>query len=177
MVKVFVEVSKGSNLKYEHDKDTGLCILDRVLHNSQVFPYNYGYIPNTLSPDGDPLDVIVHCNYALHPGCMVEVKVVGVIKAVDESGEDDKILTVPVDKCDPYSKHINDITDINDVDIARMKDFLAKYKDGEPGKFMNVGEVMNREAAMKIIKECYKAVTDKRLGDAGIEIESTEDSL
>ena len=88
---VFIS-GKGSNLKYEHDKETGVLILDRILHNTNTFPYNYGYIPNTLSPDGDPVDIIVICDYKLLPGCVTNVKIIGGIETLDEKGKDDKII-------------------------------------------------------------------------------------
>ena len=156
-MQVYIEVSKGSNLKYEHDKISGMCVLDRVLHNTHSFPYNYGYIPDTLSPDGDPLDVIVTCPYALFPGTMVKVKVLGAIKAIDEAGEDDKIIAVPIDKCDPRSKHFNDITDINETELDEIKYFLKRYKDGEKNKFMDIGDVVGKEKADEIIKESFLA--------------------
>lgn len=83
-MKVFIEISKGSNLKYEHDKETGKLVLDRILHNTNTFPYNYGYIPNTLSPDGDPLDIIILCDYSIHPGCYADCKIIGGIETDDE---------------------------------------------------------------------------------------------
>ena len=156
-MQVYIEVSKGSNLKYEHDKISGMCVLDRVLHNTQCFPYNYGYIPDTLSPDGDPLDVIVKCPYALFPGTMVKVKVIGAIKAIDEAGEDDKIIAVPIDKCDPRSKHFNNINDITETELDEIKYFLKRYKDGEKGKFMDIGDVVGKEKANEIIKESFMA--------------------
>lgn len=162
-MQVYIEVSKGSNLKYEHDKNSGMCVLDRVLHNTQCFPYNYGYLPDSLSPDGDPLDVIVYCPYSLFPGTMVKIKVLGVIKAIDEAGEDDKIFAVPIDKCDPLSKHYNDISDINETDLDNIKYFLRRYKDGEKGKFMDIGDVLGKEDAMKVISDAYDAFKNTKL--------------
>ena len=93
-VKAFIEISKGSNLKYEFDKENQCLVLDRILHNSNVFPYNYGYVPNTLSDDGDPLDIIILCDYAIHPGTMVSCKIIGGIYTEDEKkGESKKLYS------------------------------------------------------------------------------------
>ena len=123
---VFIEIVKI--LKYEHDKETGALILDRILHNTNNFPYNYGYIPNTLSPDGDPLDIIILCDHSIHPGCYAECKIIGGIETDDESGKDDKIIAVLSEKVDPKSKLYNDINDINKFDLDNILYFLKHYK-------------------------------------------------
>ena len=105
MYNAIIEISKGSNMKYEYDKDAVCLRLNRILHNSNVFPYNYGYIPGTLSDDGDPLDIIILCDYPIQPGAMVSCKILGGIMTTDESGGDHKILAVLSDKCDPKSTH------------------------------------------------------------------------
>ena len=107
----FIEISKGSNMKYEYDKTHNCLVLDRILHNSNVFPYNYGYVPNTLSDDGDPLDIIILCDYTIIPGARVSCKIIGGIHTEDESGGDHKIIAVLTDKADPKSKFYNDIED------------------------------------------------------------------
>ena len=117
-MKIFIEISKGSNLKYEHHKETNSLILDRIIHNTNTFPYNYGYIPNTLSPDGDPLDIIILCDYSIYPGCYAECKVIGGIETEDESGKDDKILAVLADSLDPKSKLINEHLKKPQIEIA-----------------------------------------------------------
>ena len=100
MFDVIIEVSKGSNLKYEISKETNLLRLDRVLHTSMFYPGNYGYFPQTLAGDGDPLDVLVLTDYVLQPGIVVECKIIGVLLTEDEKGLDEKILAVPSDKVD-----------------------------------------------------------------------------
>ena len=157
---VFIEVEKGDNKKYEHDKELDIVVLDRFLHNTHMFPYNYGYIPNTYSPDGDPLDIIVLCD-PLDSGKYVWVKVVGVVKTVDENGEDDKIISVPVDKSCPRSKYINNIDDVNPEDMRDIIYFLNHYKDGEKGKKVTVGETLGKEEALKVIIECENAYKRK----------------
>lgn len=151
--KAFIEISKGSNLKYEFDKDNKCLVLDRILHNSNVFPYNYGYVPNTLSDDGDPLDIIILCDYMIHPGTMVYCKVIGGIFTEDENGGDDKIIAVLVEKSDPKSRFFNDIVDVNEHDLNCIKYFLRHYKDGETDKFIKIGNVYGKEKALQILNE------------------------
>ena len=156
-MEVFIEVSKGSNIKYEHDKEKGQLVLDRILHNTHKFPYNYGYIPNTLSKDGDPLDVIVLNDNSIIPGCVVKCKVIGGIFVSDEEGIDDKIICVVDDKKDPKSKFINKIADINQGELNNIIYFLKRYKDGEKDKFINVGETYDIERAYEVINESIEA--------------------
>jgi len=152
-MNVFIEISKGSNLKYEHDKELNSLILDRILHNTNAFPYNYGYIPNTLSPDGDPLDIIILCDYPINPGCYAKVKILGGIETSDESGIDDKIVAVLDENLDPKSKYLNDISDMNKVDLDNILYFLRHYKDNEENKYVNVGKIYNKKSAENVIKK------------------------
>ena len=152
-MKVFIEISKGSNMKYEHDKDNNCLVLDRVLHNTNFFPYNYGYIPNTLSPDNDPLDIIILCDYPIIPGSYINCKIIGGISTSDESGDDDKIIAILDDSSDPKSQYINDIVDINKIDLDNIKYFLIHYKDNEKNKFINVGNFYNKNEAENIISK------------------------
>ena len=152
-MKVFVEVSKNSNLKYEFDKENKHLVLDRVLHNTNVFPYNYGFIPNTLSPDGDPIDIIILCEYILIPGSVCDVKVIGGIDTRDESGQDDKIICVLSDNIDKQSKYISDINDIRQSTIDNIIYFLSHYKEGEINKYVNIGEIYKKKKALEIIEK------------------------
>ena len=130
-MKVIIEVSKNSNIKYEYDKENKCLILDRILHNTNFFPYNYGFIPNTLSPDGDPVDIIVLCEYSLTPGIMCDVKIIGGINTEDEAGQDDKIIAVLSNKTDSTSKDIENISDIGENILKNIRYFLEHYKDNE----------------------------------------------
>jgi inorganic pyrophosphatase len=147
MYNAIIEISKGSNMKYEYDKVAECLRLDRILHNSNVFPYNYGYIPGTLSDDGDPLDIIILCDYPIQPGAMVSCKILGGIMTRDESGGDHKILAVLSDKCDPKSTHFT----ANPYTLECIRYFLEHYKDGEKNKFIQLGETYGREEALLII--------------------------
>ena len=106
-----------------------------------------------MSPDGDPLDIILLCDNSLYPGCIVKCKIIGGINTTDEKGEDDKIIAVPIDKIDKYSVGINDISDINKVELDHVIYFLKHYKDNEHGKYINIGEIYNKETALKIIEK------------------------
>ena len=152
-MKVLIEVSLGSNLKYEYCKESNQLYLDRILHNTNTFPYNYGFIPNTLSPDGDPLDAIVLCNYSLVPGCIVDCKVLGGIETSDEKGLDDKIILIPSDGIDPRSKYYDNINDINKCNLDEIKYFLSHYKDEENGKYIIVKDFYSKEEANKRINK------------------------
>jgi inorganic pyrophosphatase len=152
-MKIIIEVSKNSNIKYEYDKDRKCLILDRILHNTNVFPYNYGFIPNTLSPDGDPVDIIVLGEYSLVPGTMCDVKIIGGINTIDEAGQDDKIIAVLSDKTDSNSKDINDISDIGENMLKNIRYFLEHYKDNEPNKYIIVKEYYDKEKADAIIEK------------------------
>ena len=152
-MKVIIEVSKNSNIKYEYDKVNKCLILDRILHNTNFFPYNYGFIPNTLSPDGDPVDIIVLCEYSLTPGIMCDVKIIGGINTEDEAGQDDKIIAVLSNKTDSTSKDIENISDIGENILKNIRYFLEHYKDNENNKFINVKEFYNKSRAINIINQ------------------------
>jgi inorganic pyrophosphatase len=152
-MKVIIEVSKNSNIKYEYDKENKCLMLDRILHNTNFFPYNYGFIPNTLSPDGDPVDIIVLCEYSLTPGIMCDVKVIGGINTEDEAGQDDKIIAVLSNKTDFTSKDIENISDIGENILKNIRYFLEHYKDNENNKFINVKEFYNKSRAIDIINQ------------------------
>lgn len=123
---VIVEINKGSKNKYEIDKKTGLIALDRVAHTAQDFPFDYGFIPQTLWDDGDALDVILLTTHPLLPGILVRVRPVALMKMVDSGDADDKIIAVPVD--DPRWSGVNDVGDINTHTLKEMEHFYATYK-------------------------------------------------
>ena len=116
-MEVVIEISKNSNLKYEYDQEKNKIFLDRVLHNSNVFPYNYGFIPNTLAPDNDPIDVILISSHSLLPGSFVKVKIIGIIETSDEKGKDDKVLCVLDNKIDNEYKDVNEVSDLQELKI------------------------------------------------------------
>ena len=155
-MQVRIEISKNSNLKYEFDEEKKALVLDRVLPNSNTFPYNYGYIPNTLAPDGDAVDIILISSHQLVPGCLVDIKVIGGIETVDEHGQDDKILCVLDPKVDKEYQHVKSHTDIPKQTIDQIIYFLSHYKDNDGKKFIKIGDVYDRERACKFINESQK---------------------
>ena len=152
-VKAYIEIGKNSHVKYEYNKKKDCLEVDRVLHNTNSFPYNYGFIPNTLSPDGDAVDIIVLCDYPLTPGCIAKCKIIGGIETRDEKGIDDKILAVLDNKLDKKSKYIDDLKDLNTGLIEEIIYFLNHYKDNEEDKYVEIGEIYNREKAILIVNK------------------------
>lgn len=123
---VIVEINKGSHNKYEIDKKTGLIALDRVAHTGQDFPFDYGFVPQTLWEDGDALDVIVLTTYPLLPGILVRVRPIALMKMIDSGEGDDKVIAVPVD--DPRWKEVQDLADINPHTLKEIEHFYSTYK-------------------------------------------------
>ena len=121
-----IEIPKGSNNKYEIDKDTGLISLDRANYDSSPYPFDYGFVPQTLWEDNDPLDVVVLSTYPLHPGILVEVRPVAIIRMIDEGESDYKIISVPIN--DKRWDDVNDLPDINKHRLEEYKHFFLTYK-------------------------------------------------
>ncbi|SEA52049.1 inorganic diphosphatase [Leifsonia sp. 21MFCrub1.1] len=133
---VVIEIPKGSRNKYEVDHETGRVYLDRVLFTSFVYPTDYGFFENTLGDDGDPLDALVLLEYPVFPGVGVKVRPVAVLNMSDEAGGDAKVIAVPYK--DPRWQHIQDVNDIPEQTRKEIEHFFARYKDLEPGKFVNI---------------------------------------
>jgi inorganic pyrophosphatase len=125
-INVIVEINKGSKNKYEIDKKTGLISLDRVAHTAQDFPFDYGFVPQSLWHDDDPLDVVILTTYPLLPGILVRVRPVAIMNMIDSGEGDDKIISVPVD--DPRFDSIQDLKDINPHTLKEIEHFYSTYK-------------------------------------------------
>jgi inorganic pyrophosphatase len=149
-----IEISKNSNIKYEFDEKNHSLVLDRILPNSNTFPYNYGYIPDTLAPDGDPVDIILLSSHQLIPGCIIKIRIIGGIETTDEQGQDDKIICVLDDNLDKENNHIKDIDDVTEVMVDNIIYFLSHYKDNDGDKFIHIGRVYNKEEAIQFIDKC-----------------------
>lgn len=145
-INVVVEIPKLSRVKYELDKDTGLIKFDRVLYSPMHYPANYGFVPQTLWDDGDPLDVLVLGHEPLIPGCLVEVRPIGVLDMIDGGEGDAKVLAVPT--ADPRFKKTLDLTDIEPHLLDEIKHFFTVYKDLQKKK-VDVGEWRNAAEAKK----------------------------
>jgi inorganic pyrophosphatase len=125
-VEAFVEIPRGSRNKYEYDKERKIFKLDRVLYSSVHYPSDYGFIPDTLSLDGDPLDVLVIMDNPTFPGCVIDARPIGVLNMADEQGQDEKILAVPTH--DPRYRHIQKLADIGPHWLREIENFFATYK-------------------------------------------------
>lgn len=154
VVNGIIEIPKGSRAKYELDKDSGLIRLDRVLYSSVYYPANYGFIPKTYCDDKDPLDILVISQIEMVPLCVVEAKVIGVMRMIDSGEADDKIIAVAAG--DPSVNHINDIAELPQHFISELRNFFEDYKKLE-SKSVQVEEFQNCTTA-KIIVE--KALID-----------------
>lgn len=155
-VKAIIEIPYGSNIKYEVEKESGAVVLDRVMHSAMFYPANYGFVNQTLSQDGDPADVMVLTEYPMHPGSVVNCRLVGVLIMEDESGIDEKLLAVPVSKIDPTYNEIQDIGDLPKHTLDKIKNFFETYKALEPGKWVKVKDFQDKAAATKILQDAIE---------------------
>ncbi len=157
---VFIEIPKGSNVKYEYDEESGLIKVDRILYTAMFYPFNYGFIPGTLEEDRDPLDCLVISYDTFLPGVLVRARPIGVLITEDEEGVDRKIIAVPHEKIDPRFKNVRDIGDLPEAVLNQIKHFFEHYKELEPGKWVKVKEFKGREESLKIIKEAFDRATN-----------------
>ena len=153
-LNVVIEIPKDAEpVKYEVDKASGAIFVDRVLSTPMRYPCNYGYVPHTLCGDGDPLDVIVMNSRPLVPGAVVRCRPFGVLFMEDDGGKDEKILAVPVSKLTKMYDGINDITDMQPIQLERVKHFFTHYKDLEPGKWAKIEKLGGVDDARQVILE------------------------
>lgn len=143
----------GDPVKYELDKETGMMFVDRFLHTSMYYPGNYGFIPHTLSGDGDPVDLLVIGHTPVMPGAVIQARVIGVLMMEDESGTDEKILGVPAPKLHPYHDNLEDIDDIRPILKEKIEHFFAHYKDLEKGKWAKTVRWGTKAEAHQLILE------------------------
>ena len=156
-VNVIIEIAMGGEpIKYEIDKDSGAIFVDRILGTSMRYPCNYGYVPHTLCGDGDAADVLVILPHPLMPGSVVKCRPIGVLKMTDESGEDAKIVAVPVKKISQLYNDVNDINDIPEITLKQITHFFEHYKDLESGKWVKVDGWEGVEAAKKELLDAVK---------------------
>ena len=138
-INVIIEIPAHSDpVKYEVDKHSGAVMVDRFMSAAMFYPCNYGYIPNTLSEDGDPLDVLVHTPHNVISGTVIRCRPVGILKMTDEAGSDAKIIAVPVEKLTPLYNDIKEATDLSALLIQQITHFFEHYKDLEEGKWVKV---------------------------------------
>ncbi len=159
-INVIIEIpANGEPIKYEVDKDSGAIFVDRLLGTSMHYPCNYGYVPHTLCGDGDPVDVLVVFPHALPAGSVIRCRPIGVLKMTDESGEDAKVLAVPIDKVTPIYSQVKEAQDLPELTLNQISHFFEHYKDLEKGKWVKIEGWANAEAARQEILdsvELYK---------------------
>ena len=143
-------------VKYEFDKENNLLVVDRFMSTCMQYPCNYGFIPNTLSEDGDPMDILVITPVPLRHGAVIRCRPVGMLKMTDESGIDTKIIAVPHDKLTKMYSHIQDIQDVPELLKQQIKHFFEHYKDLEPGKWVKVDGFENAKTAQDEITASVK---------------------
>jgi inorganic pyrophosphatase len=161
-VNVIVEVPVGGEpIKYEMDKEAGTLVVDRFLYTSMRYPGNYGFIPHTLSDDGDPCDVLIANQRGIVPGAIISVRPVGVLKMEDEAGGDEKIIAVPVPKLTRRYEDVWNYTDLPDITNKQIEHFFVHYKDLEPGKWTKVLGWGDAEEARGLIMTGIQRAKDK----------------
>lgn len=156
-INVIVEVSIGGEpIKYEMDKEAGTMFVDRFLHTSMRYPGNYGFVPHTLSTDGDPIDVLVCNTRTLVPGAVINCRPIGVLVMEDEAGGDEKVLAVPVSKVTLRYDRVRSYTDLPDITLQQIEHFFTHYKDLEPNKWVKVVHWGDADDARRLIREAIE---------------------
>jgi len=165
-VNVVIEVPVGGEpIKYEMDKDSGALFVDRFLYTPMRYPGNYGFIPHTLSDDGDPCDVIVANARAIMPGAVMSCRVIGVLLMEDEAGGDEKILAVPSTKLSRRFENVHNYSDLPQITLQQIEHFFAHYKDLEPGKWVKVVRWGDAEEARAIVSASVLRAQAQKLRD------------
>lgn len=148
----------GLPVKYELDKESGAVFVDRFLHTPMVYPGNYGFIPHTLSDDGDPVDCLVVGNIPVMPGAVIAVRPIGVLKMEDDGGVDEKIIARPIAKLHPYHAEVEECSDLRPILLEQIEHFFTHYKDLEKGKWVKIGEWGDAAEARRLIEEGIERV-------------------
>lgn len=161
-LNVIIEVPMGSDpVKYEMDKESGAIVVDRMLHTAMYYPCNYGFVPHTLSADGDPLDVLVLCDEHLIPGCVISVRPIGVLIMEDEAGQDEKLLAVPTTKISPIHEGKTSYKDVPEIKLQQIAHFFSHYKDLEKNKWVKVLGWEDVDKAIEVIQEAFELAKKK----------------
>ena len=164
-VNVVIEVPIGGEpIKYEMDKASGALKVDRFLYTSMRYPGNYGFVPHTLSDDGDPCDVIVANTRAIIPGAVMSCRIVGVLLMEDEAGGDEKLLAVPTAKLTQRYAKVQNFTDLPEITLKQIEHFFAHYKDLEPGKWVKIVRWGDAEEARRLLEQGIARAAAERRG-------------
>lgn len=156
-INVIIEVPVGGEpIKYELDKASGVLMVDRFLYTPMRYPGNYGFVPHTLSPDGDPIDVLVCNTRAIAPGALINCRPVGVLVMEDDGGGDEKIIAVPSSKLTKRYDNVKTYSDLPDISVQQIEHFFSHYKDLEPGKWVKIDHWGHVDEAKKLIREAME---------------------
>jgi inorganic pyrophosphatase len=151
---VIIEIPANSGpTKYEMDKESGLLTIDRFMPTSMAYPCNYGFVPSTLSDDGDPVDVLVMTPFEVIPGCLIRCRALGLLNMTDESGEDSKVLAVPIEKICMQYHHFQTLQDVPPIVLDGIVHFFETYKSLEPGKWVKLKGWSDKEAANQEVEK------------------------
>ncbi len=157
-INVIIEVpSGGEPIKYEMDKDAGTMVVDRFLYTPMRYPGNYGFVPHTLSDDGDPVDVLVANSRALIPGCVINCRPIGVLLMEDEAGQDEKIIALPVPRLTQRYDRVTSYADLPAITIQQIEHFFSHYKDLEPDKWVKIIRWGDGDEAREMIVKAIEA--------------------
>ena len=161
-LNVIIEVPVGGEpVKYEFDKASGALFVDRILHTPMRYPANYGFVPHTLSPDGDPLDALVIARSPFVAGSVVRARPIAVLNLEDEHGGDEKLVCVPVDSTFPYYSDVKERDDLPEIVLQQIEHFFTHYKDLEPGKWAKIKGWGGADEAKQIILDCIERAKSK----------------
>lgn len=153
-INVVIEVPVGGQpIKYEMDKEAGTLVVDRFLYTPMTYPGNYGFVPHTLSDDGDPIDVLVCSTRQLVPGCVINTRPIGVLIMEDNAGQDEKILAVPSHRTTRRYDAVQSHSDLPEITLQQIQHFFEHYKDLEPGKWVKIGDWHGVDDAKRMIVE------------------------
>ena len=165
-INVIVEVPVGGQpIKYEMDKDAGTLVVDRFLYTPMTYPGNYGFVPHTLCLDGDPLDVLICNTRPLVPGCVINVRPIGVLIMEDNAGQDEKVIAVPNFHLTKRYDGIHNYSDLPEITLNQIAHFFGHYKDLEPGKWVKIGDWRGADVAQQLIVEAIERA--KKAGRCG----------
>ncbi|EFX42451.1 inorganic pyrophosphatase [Helicobacter suis HS5] len=153
VLNAVIEIPYGSRIKYEVDEESGAVVVDRVMFTSMVYPANYGFIPHTLSDDGDPADILVLNEDPLQAGSVIKCRLIGVLIMEDGGLGDEKLLAVPLSKIDPRYAHVKSLEDLAPIVLQKIRHFFETYKDLEPQKWVKVKDFGNKAQAEEILRK------------------------
>lgn len=156
-INVIVEVPVGGQpIKYELDKESGTLFVDRFLYTPMVYPGNYGFVPHTLSLDGDPIDVLVCNTRAIIPGAVMNCRPLGVLVMQDDAGPDEKIIAVPTTRLTRRYERLRSYSDLPEITVEQVEHFFSHYKDLEPNKWVEIRSVEQVDVAQRMIVEAIE---------------------